>query len=137
MSSVAGKRSGVQAEVLYWRTASGQEVDVVLEDRAKRIAGIEIKAAATLSGSDVRGLQALANTAGKNWLRGVVLFAGSEVVPLSSNIHGVPMSRLLDDVSRKPSGKPGTDARRFFLNLASTTNRETFPLRVSLACDAS
>jgi predicted AAA+ superfamily ATPase len=86
--------SGVQAEVLYWRTASGQEVDVVLEDRAGRIAGIEIKAAATLSGSDVRGLQALANTAGKNWLRGVVLYAGSEVVPFSSNIHGVPMSRL-------------------------------------------
>jgi hypothetical protein len=57
--------SGVQAEVLYWRTASGQEVDVVLEDRAGRIAGIEIKAAATLSGSDVRGLQALATTAGK------------------------------------------------------------------------
>jgi len=46
--------SGVQAEVLYWRTASGQEVDLVLEDRAGRIAGIEIKAAATLSGSDVR-----------------------------------------------------------------------------------
>lgn len=86
--------SGVQAEVLYWRTASGQEVDVVLEDRAGRIAGIEIKAAATLSGSDVRGLQALANTAGKSWLRGVVLYAGSEVVPFSSNIHGVPMSRL-------------------------------------------
>jgi uncharacterized protein len=47
-----------------------------------------------LSGSDIRGLQALANTAGKNWLRGVVLYAGSEVVPFSSNIHGVPMSRL-------------------------------------------
>ena len=86
--------SGVQAEALYWRTASGQEVDVVLEDRSGRIAGIEIKAAATLSSSDVRGLQALANTAGKNWLRGVVLYAGSEVVPFASNIHGVPMSRL-------------------------------------------
>ena len=86
--------SGVQAEVFYWRTASGQEVDVVLEDRAGRIAGLEIKAAATLSGSDVRGLQALANSAGKNWLRGVVLYTGSEIVPFSSNIHGVPMSRL-------------------------------------------
>jgi predicted AAA+ superfamily ATPase len=32
--------SGVQAEVLYWRTASGQEVDMVLEDRAGKIAGI-------------------------------------------------------------------------------------------------
>jgi len=86
--------SGVQAEVFYWSTASGQEVDVVLEDRAGRIAGLEIKAAATLSGSDVRGLQALANSAGKNWLRGVVLYTGSEIVPFSSNIHGVPMSRL-------------------------------------------
>ena len=86
--------SEVRAEVFYWRTASGQEVDVVLEDRAGRIVGIEIKSASTLNGNDVRGLQALANTAGKTWVRGVVLYTGSEVVPFSSNIHAVPISRL-------------------------------------------
>src|SRR5450631_4316028 len=67
--------STTQPELFYWRTASGQEVDIVLEDRAGRVAGVEVKAAATLSGSDVRGLQALATAAGKHWVRGVVLYA--------------------------------------------------------------
>ena len=85
--------SATQPELFYWRTASGQEVDIVLEDRAGRVAGVEVKAAATLSGSDVRGLQALANAAGKHWLRGVVLYTGTEVIPFSANLHGVPISR--------------------------------------------
>lgn len=86
--------SATQPEVFYWRTASGQEVDVVLEDRAGRVVGVEVKAAATLSANDVRGLQALATTAGKHWVRGVVLYTGTEVVPFSANLHGVPISRL-------------------------------------------
>lgn len=86
--------SATQPELFYWRTASGQEVDVVLEDRAGRVVGVEVKAAATLSGNDVRGLQALAATVGKNWVRGVVLYTGTEVIPFSANLHGVPISRL-------------------------------------------
>jgi predicted AAA+ superfamily ATPase len=86
--------SVTQPELFYWRTASGQEVDVVLEDRAGRVVGVEVKAAATLSGNDVRGLQALATTAGKQWVRGVVLYTGTEVIPFSANLHGVPLGRL-------------------------------------------
>ena len=48
------------AGAFYWRTASGQEVDIVFEDRAGKVAGIEVKAAATLGTDDVRGLQVLA-----------------------------------------------------------------------------
>jgi len=86
--------SATRPELFYWRTASGQEVDVVLEDRAGNVVGIEIKSAATLGSSDVRGLLALADAVGKNWVRGVVLHAGTEVVPFSANLHGVPLSRL-------------------------------------------
>ena len=86
--------SATQPELFYWRTASGQEVDLVLEDRAGRVAGVEVKAAATLSASDVRGLQAMATTAGKQWVRGVVLYTGTEVIPFGANLHAVPISRL-------------------------------------------
>ncbi len=82
-----------QPELFYWCTASGQEVDLVLEDRAVRVVGVEAKAAATLSGNDMRGLQALAATVGKNCVRGVVLYTGTEVIPFSTNLHGVPMGR--------------------------------------------
>jgi predicted AAA+ superfamily ATPase len=86
--------SAIQPELFFWRTASGQEVDIVMEDRAGRVVGVEIKASATLGSSDVRGLQALANTAGKNWVRGVVLYAGTETIPFASNLHGIPFGRL-------------------------------------------
>ena len=86
--------SETQPEFYFWRTASGQEVDIVLEDSSGRLVGIEIKASATLGGSDVRGLQAMANAAGPRWVRGVVLYTGSEVVPFSSNLHGLPVSQL-------------------------------------------
>jgi hypothetical protein len=86
--------SKTQPELYYWRTASGQEVDIVLEDRSGKVAGIEVKAAATLSSSDTRGLQALADAVGKNWVRGVVLYTGAEVIPFSANLHGVPLRRL-------------------------------------------
>lgn len=55
---------------------------------------MEVKAAATLSSNDVRGLQDLATAAGKHWLPGVVLYAGTKVIPFSANLHGVPISRL-------------------------------------------
>lgn len=81
-------------ELFYWRTASGQEVDIVLENREGKVAGVEIKSAATLGTNDVRGLLALADAVGKSWVRGVVLYAGTEVIPFSANLHGVPLSRL-------------------------------------------
>lgn len=86
--------SATRPELFYFRTVSGQEVDIVLEDRAGRVAGIEVKAAATLRSSDVRGMQALADAVGKKWVRGVVLYTGMEVIPFSANLHGVPLNRL-------------------------------------------
>jgi predicted AAA+ superfamily ATPase len=86
--------SGTQPEFYFWRTASGQEVDIVLEDRAGRLVGIEIKAGATLGGSDVKGLQAMASAAGNRWVRGVVLYTGREVIPFAANLHGLPMAHL-------------------------------------------
>ena len=80
--------------ISFWRTASGQEVDLVLEDRSGRVVGIEVKAGATLGGGDVRGLQAMAAAVGKRWHRGVVLHTGSTVIPFASNLHGVPISCL-------------------------------------------
>jgi uncharacterized protein len=86
--------SETKPNLFFWRTASGKEVDLVLEDRAGRIVGIEIKAAATLAGHDVAGLRALAEAVGKKWVRGVVLYTGANVIPFAKDLHGVPMQTL-------------------------------------------
>lgn len=86
--------STARPEMFFWRTTSGVEVDFVLEDRAGKVVGVEVKASATLGSQDTRGLRELADAVGKNWLRGVVLYAGKEVVPFASNLHGIPMTSL-------------------------------------------
>ena len=86
--------SETQPQIYFWRTVSGQEVDLVLEDSAGHLVGVEVKARATLGGGDVRGLQAMANAVGKRWVRGVVLYTGTEVIPFAGNLHGLPLSLL-------------------------------------------
>lgn len=80
--------------MFFWGTTSGVEVDFVLEDRAGKVVGVEVKASAILGSQDARGLRELADTVGKNWLRGIVLFTGKEVVPFASNLHGIPLNSL-------------------------------------------
>jgi len=53
-----------------------------------------VKAAATLGSNAMAGLQALAGAVGTNWVRGVVLFTGTEAIRFSANLHGIPISRL-------------------------------------------
>ena len=95
--------SKTRPEYFYWRTASGQEVDIVLENAAGQVVGVEVKASATLSGSDIRGLKALEEAAGKKWLRGVVLYTGTEVIPFAGNLHAVPLPRLWSGLNSSPT----------------------------------
>ena len=48
----------LKPQLFHFRTQSGQEVDVVIEDARGRIVGIEVKAAATVEGGDFKGLHA-------------------------------------------------------------------------------
>ncbi len=86
--------SKTKPHFFFWRTTSGQEVDIVLEETGGRMVGIEVKASSTLTGRDTRGLDALAKAAGKRWIRGVVLYTGTEIVPLAANIHAVPLPMI-------------------------------------------
>lgn len=89
-----GTWSQTQPEFFFWRTASGQEVDILLEDSAGHLVGIEIKASASVGKKEISGLQTLATLAGKRWLRGVVLYTGSEIIPFAKNLHAIPMTQI-------------------------------------------
>jgi predicted AAA+ superfamily ATPase len=88
--------SDTKPAMLHFRTQAGQEVDVVLEDRAGRIIGIEIKSAKSVRGHDFRGLKSLAEASGKQFLRGIVLYGGSDIVSFGSNLLAMPISSLWD-----------------------------------------
>jgi hypothetical protein len=80
--------------LLYYRDADKFEVDVVIENAAGQLVGVEVKAAATLKETDLRGLKKLASLAGSQFKMGVLLYDGSEAMPLGDRIWAAPLSSL-------------------------------------------
>ncbi len=78
----------------HFRTATGREVDVVLEDAAGALVGVEVKAATSVSGGDLKGLRALREARPDAFHRGVVLYGGDEVVAFEERLHAVPTAAL-------------------------------------------
>lgn len=82
------------AQIFHFRTLRGQEVDILLEDRKGRVAGIEVKASATPDSSDFRNLKILAEIAGRKFHRGIVLYTGADVIPFGRELYAVPIHAL-------------------------------------------
>ena len=82
------------ATAWHFRTAAGQEVDLVLETPAQRVVGIEVKASAHLTQGDFHGLHELAMAAGEGFARGVVLYTGEQLMPFEEDLWAVPLGVL-------------------------------------------
>lgn len=78
----------------HFRDKDGAEVDIVVEDQAGRVAGIEIKAAATVGRKDFTGLARLMAVAGGRFAGGVVLYDGEHSLAFGEGRRAVPISAL-------------------------------------------
>ncbi len=78
----------------HFRDKDGVEVDIVLESSGQRVAGVEIKAGATVTTSDFRGLRKLRESAGKHFAAGVVLYDGETTTPFGDRLFAVPIRSL-------------------------------------------
>ena len=81
-------------EFFHFRDKDGAETDIVMEQASGAVAGVEIKAAASVNPSDFRGLRKLQKAAGDRFVRGVVLYDGETGIPFGDGFHAVPISRL-------------------------------------------
>jgi predicted AAA+ superfamily ATPase len=86
--------AATDAAMYHFRDRNGAEVDVVLEARDGRVAGVEVKAAGTVRASDFRGLRLLADRLGDQFAGGVVLYTGPEPVPFGDRLAAVPLAAL-------------------------------------------
>ena len=84
--------SGLRLTLWHYRTQTNIEVDFILENRLGQITGIEVKASATVDGKDFKGLRHLQETEPAIFQRGIVLYAGREVVPFGEKLWAVPLS---------------------------------------------
>ncbi len=80
-------------EVAHFRTAHGEEVDVVLDARG-RLVGIEVKAAASVSPDDFRGLRAMAAATGRRFHRGILFYLGDTAVAVGPQLYALPLPAL-------------------------------------------
>lgn len=81
-----------RATLHHLRTKEHLEVDAVLEAADGRVAGVEVKAAATVTSADFAGLRYLANKAGPAFVAGAVLYTGTEPLGFGGNLFALPIS---------------------------------------------
>ncbi len=78
----------------HFRDQQMHEVDLVLERDDGMIAGVEIKASATVRSGDFAGLRSLAEACGPRFAQGVVLYDGTGLVPFGDRLAAAPLSAL-------------------------------------------
>jgi predicted AAA+ superfamily ATPase len=75
--------------VLYWRTTSGHEVDVVIEAGA-RLLPIEVKATAQPSSGDLGSMRAFMDEYGDQVMGGLLLHGGQDTFWIAKNVLATP-----------------------------------------------
>jgi predicted AAA+ superfamily ATPase len=78
----------------HFRDKDGAEVDIVLERGTRQVAGLEVKAGATVTSGDFRGLRRLRDAAGKRFVGGVVLYDGETSASFGDGLHALPLRTL-------------------------------------------
>lgn len=86
--------SDVPSEFFHYRDRDGVEVDMVLDRGARGLAGVEVKAAATVVARDFRGLVQLRDAVGKRFAAGVVLYDGEAALAFGDRLFAVPIGTL-------------------------------------------
>jgi hypothetical protein len=79
----------------HFRDKDGSEVDIVIERGAKQLVGVEVKAAATVTAADFRGLRKLQQAAGSRFAAGIVLYDGeASGAAFGDRLHAVAIRSL-------------------------------------------
>jgi len=80
--------------IRHWRGAHGEEVDIVLENRAGKLIAIEIKAGATVRQGDLRRMNRFKALAADRFVAGLVLCTARQTTWLSRGVWAVPIEAL-------------------------------------------
>jgi len=84
---------GIEPHIYFWRTSSGHEVDLILEDQGFLIP-IEIKASATPKPDMAKGLSVFQEDHKDKTKKGYVISLGEAPLPLAPDILAIPFGSL-------------------------------------------
>ncbi len=78
----------------HYRDKDQIEVDIVVERGPNAVAGVEVKAGATVRPSDFRGLRRLKKVVGDRFTAGVVLYDGETAVSFGDGLYAIPIRQI-------------------------------------------
>jgi predicted AAA+ superfamily ATPase len=78
----------------HFRNKDKVEVDIIIEQNRKLV-GVEIKAAATITSSDFKGLRKLQDATAEQFAAGVVFYDGENILPFGERLFALPISMLI------------------------------------------
>ena len=105
--------------LFHFRDRDGAEVDILIERGTQALAGVEVKAGATVTASDFRALRKRKAATGNRFVGGVVFYDGETSVRFDDGLYAVPLCLLWDrNLSAPRSTQP-----------PATKNRELAPRR--------
>ena len=88
------KLSIVRYSYFQFRDKDQVEVDIIIES-AQKLVGIEVKASATVTQRDFKGLNKLKNACAEQFAMGVVFYDGDTILPFGRKLFAVPISILI------------------------------------------
>lgn len=84
---------GHDPQIYFWRTASGSEVDLVVE-AGDRLVPIEVKLSATPRPAFAKAIKAFRKDLGTKVMPGYVIHPGEIRLPLGSDVTALPLREL-------------------------------------------
>ncbi len=86
--------NSTRIKLYHYRTITGIEVGIVLENQAGNIVGIEVKNSETVNSQDFKGLSFLKEESGESFIKGILLYNGSQIIPFGKDLYAVPIHAL-------------------------------------------
>ncbi len=90
----------------HFRNKDKVEVDIIIE-QGRQLAGIEIKASATVKKDDFKSLNKLKEAFGEKFASGIVFYDGEHILPFGDRLYAAPISLLTTGnltSAKKPAG---------------------------------
>lgn len=84
--------SDFDLSLYHYRSASGQEIDFIIERGDGKLIAVEVKATSKIDISDFNHIKSFANETGNKFLRGVVFYTGNEIIPFAKNLTALPIN---------------------------------------------
>lgn len=87
------RTNGLETKLSFYRTRSGMEIDFILETE-KGLIAIEVKNRDAVTTADFSALRRLAESSGKSWVGGFVVYRGNKIHQFTKQLWAVPSCRL-------------------------------------------